>query len=71
VGKTIWALDNGQWDMPELRQLLLDIIPQNSSFEDFRIEHQFPETGHQVLHLNARKIVSETGKEEYILLAIE
>jgi two-component system CheB/CheR fusion protein len=71
VGKTIWALGTGQWDIPELRRLLLDIIPQNSSFEDFRIEHTFPEIGRQVMHLNARKIMSETGKEEYILLAIE
>jgi two-component system CheB/CheR fusion protein len=71
VGKTIWALNNGQWDTPELRQLLLEIIPENSSFEDFRIEHMFPETGHQVIHLNGRKIVSEAGKEEFILLAME
>jgi hypothetical protein len=31
----------------------------------------FPETGHQVMHLNGRKIVSEAGKEEFILLAME
>src|SRR5208283_366590 len=33
---------NGQWNIPALRKLLETIIPEKSSFNDFRVEHDFP-----------------------------
>jgi hypothetical protein len=70
-GKLIYDLGAGQWNIPGLRKLLERVIPGNTSFEGFRVEHTFPEVGRKTLLLNARRITrKETGKE-MILLAIE
>ena len=67
----IYQLCNGQWDIPRLRELLEEILPQNTSFDDFEMEHDFPTVGRKVMLFNAHKIYRETNKVEMILLAIE
>src|SRR3977135_4003403 len=52
----IYELGNGQWDIPDLRTLLEDIVPQSSVFNDFELEHDFPVIGRRVMLLNARKL---------------
>src|SRR4028119_120546 len=48
----IYELGNGQWDIPALRTLLEDIVPQSSVFNDFELEHDFPSIGRKVMLLN-------------------
>lgn len=71
VGRPIYELGNRQWDIPALRELLEDILPKHSEFNDFRVEHEFEKIGRKVMLLNARKIHTETSHPEMILLAIE
>ena len=40
--RLIYELGNGQWDIPDLRTLLEDIVPKSSVFNDFELEHDFP-----------------------------
>jgi transcriptional regulator with GAF, ATPase, and Fis domain len=70
-GISIYDLGNRQWDIPKLRELLEDILPQNSIFKDFEVEHNFLTIGRKIMHLNARRIYRGTKKTELILLAIE
>lgn len=70
-GTLIYNLGNGQWDIPKLRQLLEDILPQNSVFNDFEVEHSFEKIGPKIMHLNARRIYQESSDAQLILLAIE
>ena len=67
----LYELGNGQWDIPELRRLLEEILPQNSVFNDFAVEHEFPSIGRKKMLLNARKIVQQEPNDQLILLAIE
>jgi two-component system CheB/CheR fusion protein len=67
----IYDLGNGQWDIPELRKLLEDILPQNTKIEDYLVEHDFPGIGRRKMLLNARRIVLEDIQRQRILLAIE
>src|SRR5260221_615044 len=55
-GRLIYELGNGQWDIPDLRTLLEDIVPTSSVFDDFELEHKFPAIGRRVIPLNARKL---------------
>src|SRR3954454_13167809 len=55
-GRLIYELGNGQWDIPDLRRLLEDIVPTSSVFDDFELEHTFPAIGRRVMLLNARKL---------------
>jgi signal transduction histidine kinase len=69
-GRLIYELGNGQWDIPALRTLLEDIIPEHSVFNDFEIEHMFPAIGRRVMLLNARKLRAG-DHSELLVLAIE
>ncbi|QJW98990.1 PAS domain S-box protein [Frigoriglobus tundricola] len=69
-GRLIYELGNGQWDIPDLRTLLEDIVPKSSVFNDFELEHTFPGIGRRVMLLNARKL--EAGHHgELLVLAME
>jgi two-component sensor histidine kinase/PAS domain-containing protein len=66
-GRLVYELGNSQWDIPRLRELLEHVLPENNSFDDFEVEHDFQEIGHRVMLLNARMI----DHKQWILLAIE
>ena len=71
-GSLIYELGNHQWDNPDLRRLLGEILPRNSQFSDFLVDHDFPGIGRKRMILNARKIVPSKGDAKaMILLAIE
>jgi chemotaxis protein methyltransferase CheR len=70
-GILIYDLGNGQWNIPKLRELLEDILPQNSLFHDFEVEHNFETIGRKIMHLNARRIYRKSNQTQLILLAIE
>jgi two-component system CheB/CheR fusion protein len=69
--RLVYELGNGQWDVPKLRQLLEEVLPKNSSFEDFEVECDFPGVGRQVMLLNARRLEQAPAQPGRILLAIE
>ncbi len=71
VGRKIYELGNGQWDIPALRELLENILPQNQALDGYVVEHNFPGLGPRRMVLNARRMVTAPGKTELILLAIE
>ncbi|MBD2153381.1 chemotaxis protein CheB [Leptolyngbya sp. FACHB-16] len=67
---SIFELGNGQWNIPQLRSQLEEIITSSTPFQDFRVEHQFDHIGHKVMRLKARKM-SMSNNAQMILLAIE
>ncbi len=74
--RIVYKLGNGQWDIPALRKLLEDILPQNTFFKGFEVAHKFPFIGDKIMILNARQIHSsrKTSSKAFpkiILLAIE
>ncbi len=71
MGRKLYELGNGQWNIPELRTLLETILPKNTSFNDFEVRHTFESIGQKLMLLNARRIVFEGHKTRLILLAIE
>lgn len=74
--KVVYDLGNGQWDIPALRKLLEDILPKNTFFKGFEVDHVFPFIGRKIMILNAREIhfkeeVTSKDFPPIILLAIE
>src|SRR3954447_20990511 len=66
----IYELGNGQWDIPDLRRLLEDVVPKSSVFNDFELVHTFPVIGRRVMLLNARQL--KAGNHgELLVLAME
>jgi PAS domain S-box-containing protein len=71
IGSSIFDLGDGQWDIPALRNLLEDILPANTKFDNFEVDHTFPTVGHKIMLLNARRLHEDDGGTQKILLAIE
>ncbi len=71
IGQLIYDLGNAQWDIPKLRELLEDILPNNDPFNDYEVVHNFESIGMRTMLLNARQIERVMGKDRIILLAIE
>ena len=71
VGRKLYELGNGQWDIPELRTALETIISGGKSIEAFEVDRFFPSIGRRVMVLNARKVYRPGNKIQQILLAIE
>ncbi|MEB3213179.1 MAG: hypothetical protein VKL39_17640 [Leptolyngbyaceae bacterium] len=71
MGRQIYEVGDRQWDIPTLRELLEDILPSNTSFSDFEVEHDFELLSMRTLLLNARQVYRPTNQSELILLAIE
>jgi two-component system CheB/CheR fusion protein len=70
--RLIYDLGSGQWNIPELRRLLGEVLPQNNMINSYVVEHDFPGIGRRRMLLNARRMVKNTGVEgPLILLAIE
>ena len=70
-GRPLYALGNGQWDIPQLRLLLEEILPEKGVMEGYEVEHAFPGLGHRTMCLNARQVIYEGGADTTILLGIE
>jgi len=66
-GQSIYALGNGQWDIPALRTLLEALLPHNTVFNDYEVTHTFERIGPRTILLNARRL----DHVELILLAME
>jgi two-component system CheB/CheR fusion protein len=66
----VYELGNRQFDIPELKRLLEEILPQNTVFQDFEVDRDLPGLGRRVLILNARRLCQDPGPD-LILLAFQ
>ena len=73
LDKKVYDIGEKQWDIPQLKKLLENILPKSTFFKDFEVEHIFPVIGKKVLLLNARIVFNESDKEKkpLIILAME
>lgn len=71
MDRLVYDLGNRQWDIPALRMLLGEVLPQKRFFEDFEVVHEFDTIGRKLMLLNARRIFNQGNNTEFILLAIE
>jgi two-component sensor histidine kinase len=69
IGTLLYALGDGQWDIPALRVLMETIIPERAAMDGFEVDHDFPGLGRRIMLLNARKVLYETSADTTILLA--
>jgi chemotaxis protein methyltransferase CheR len=71
VGRRLYEIGNGQWDIPKLRSALDTIISGRKIIEAFEVEYVFPSIGRRIMMLNARRVYRPGNKIQQILLAIE
>jgi two-component system, chemotaxis family, CheB/CheR fusion protein len=69
-GVYLYELGNKQWNIPELRELLEDIIPKNAQFFNYEVRLTLPHSGEKIMLLNASRILQKPHQEQLILLVI-
>ena len=66
-GREIYDLGNGQWDIPALRRLLTEVLPNDDVFSNYEVEHHFEQLGRRVMLLSGCRL----DGIQLILLAIK
>jgi PAS domain S-box-containing protein len=56
VGRLVYELGNGQWNIPKLRNFLEEILPRHSSFKDFLVTHEFEAVGRRTVLLSGHQV---------------
>jgi PAS domain-containing protein len=64
VGRKLYEIGTGQWDIPKLRTSLDTIISGRNTIEAFEVEYFFPSIGRRIMVLNARKVYRPGNKIE-------
>jgi two-component sensor histidine kinase len=70
-GHLLYEIGGGQWDIPELRDLLGTITKNGSAIEGYEVAREFPAIGLRIMLLNAREVFYEKGPHTTVLLAFE
>lgn len=70
-GKHLFELQNGQWDIPELRELLNGTRSKNGGIQDLEVKRIFPHIGEKIMLLNANRVIKKKQSKELILLTIK
>ncbi len=70
VGRLLFDLGDGSWDIPQLRSLLGEVLPKQHVMNDFEVQHKSA-AGMRTMLLNARVVLRVAARPDLILLAIE
>lgn len=69
--QSLSALGTGQWDNPDLLNLLTETITKRDAFDGFEVSFDFPDIGPRVMLLNGRKLVRPESKITLLVLSLE
>jgi len=70
-GFYLTEMGQGQWDIPALRNQLVDIISKETKFQNFEVKHTFPILGERTILFSAMRMVFQEKKKSRILLVLE
>jgi two-component sensor histidine kinase len=71
IGRQIYDLGDGQWDIPDLRSLLSEVIPRSTAVIDYRVDHDFPGVGQRTMLVTARTVFNPDDHGTTMLLSFE
>lgn len=71
IGRTLFDLGNGQWNVPDLRRLLADILPKAKAVVGYEITHEFPALGERTMLVTARRLHRHGHGGNNIMMQIE
>lgn len=70
-GESLFALGNGQWDIPELRRLLQEVIPKAQAVTGYEVTHTFEQLGPRVMLVSARRLLHPDSNSRKLLVEFE
>ena len=70
-GRFLHEIQDGLWDLPELRQRLRAVLGDGQSIDNWEIAREVPGRGRKVISLNAQRIPGDTERAELVLVAFD
>ena len=70
LNQIIYSMGDGQWDKPELRILLNDVLPHHKNFLNHQIDFDFPSFGRKSFLASGRSMVQDQDAAPLILLSL-
>ncbi|MEY2615189.1 MAG: two-component system, chemotaxis family, CheB/CheR fusion protein [Verrucomicrobiota bacterium] len=70
-GQLFYKIGDGEWDTPNLRSLLEEVLPKNLHVQDFELWQTLPNIGRRKLLLNAARTAELVDSDYLIVLSIE
>ena len=70
LGRSIYQLDGGQWNLPALQSLLDDALSQSTPASHVEIEQHLPQIGRKVLRMTAIRFAGGSERREAVLLVM-
>ena len=67
----IYEIAGSQWNITAMRDMLDDVIRNNTQVNDLELELDFAGTGRKTVLINAKSIVQKIHRQQVILLAIQ
>ncbi|MGX1167016.1 two-component sensor histidine kinase [Bradyrhizobium sp. USDA 372] len=71
VGRSLFSLGNGQWDIPDLRALVGEIISRSTAIVGYEVKADFPTIGSRTMLVSARRLVHPDNNSTSILILFE
>ena len=71
VGRSLFELGDGQWDVPELRRLVNEIVPRSTVIIEYEVNADFPTIGQRAMLVSARRLVHPDNNSTSILILFE
>jgi two-component system CheB/CheR fusion protein len=69
IGRRIHEAGNREWNIPELRRMLENMLPEQTQIHNMEIQREFAGIGERVVCVNARTL--EMAGQKVILVALE
>jgi two-component system CheB/CheR fusion protein len=70
LNQLVYNLGEGQWNKPDLRSLLEEVLPQDRDFLNHEVVYDFPGIGWKSFMLSGRYMVQEPDAAPLILLSL-
>lgn len=71
LGLPIFEVGHKRWDIPALRQLLLELPAPDNAVSGIEVTHNFPLLGEKVMKFHIRRVIQKMHRQQLTLLAIE
>lgn len=71
LGRSLFSLGNGQWNIADLRKLIAEIIPKTAAVVGYEVTHDFPIIGKRTFLVDVRRLVHPDNSSTNILVLFE
>ena len=71
VGRSLFEIGDGQWNIAELRRLLGDIVPKSAAIIGYEVQADFPAIGPRTMLVTARRLVHPDNNSTSVLVLFE